>query len=307
MGKIIDLMEASRRETGVREHTPPGYDEPTFRQAKRPAAAGVIRLSDVLPEYSIDITSPIAAVVEHKAGQKAPLSTAIMANSRIVQAGARLVPVSEKLEPLRTERTGLVAWQSRAKRFSIIDGAKFAAVDDGDNVITSELPIQSVDISLGDAPSHGLRFEIDRSVLKRDGDAAVEIAVMTGLTLGLANLADAVLLNAIKDSEPEAFTLGAAASRGVRIGELRAFVGTAGAGATLEPHGILLAGGIPAELTGGIDATIIGSFARAGVAMNDEVMVIVDRLSVTGRMAVSAWVNCQALLPDSSAFWTVSA
>ena len=303
--QLIELFQQARQETGVVEHFAPGFVDPIHRTAKRAASVGVIRLDEALPELTLDPQRPTMALAQHQAGRRVPLSTAVIDNSRVCQAGARLVPV--EAAPEAVPMGDSMAWQRRASRFSVIEAGAFQEVDDGDDVAASAMPIKSVNIALGEASTHGVRFEIPRTMLKEHGDEWVEHVAMTAVALGLSNLADAVLLAAIKSATPGAFSIGAAAARGLRFGELRGIVGTAGNGAAVGADGALRAAGVTAELSGQTDSTIVGAFARAGVAISEEIFVIVDRVNVAGAMALTAWVNLQPLLPDATAFWNVPA
>ncbi|WP_151208967.1 hypothetical protein [Bordetella petrii] len=303
---LSKLIAQARQATGAAEHYTPGFTEPTHITAQRAASAGVVRLADPLPEYTLDPQRPTQALVQHQAGRRVPMSTAILQNSRVCQAGARLVPVEAAPDAVPMGN-GEMVWQRRASRFSVIEAGVFQPVEDGDDATATALPILSTEIAPGDSATHGLRLEIPRTMLKEHGDEWVEHVAMTALALGLSNLADAVLLAAIKSATPGAFSIGAAAARGLRFGELRGIVGTAGNGAAVGADGALRAAGVAAELSDQIDATFVGSFARAGVAVNEEIFLIVDRVNVAGAMALTAWVNLQPLLPDATAFWNVPA
>jgi len=40
--------------------------------------------------------------------------------------------------------------------------------------------------------------------------------------------------------------------------------------------------------------------------VHEEVRLIVERMNLAGTLTVTAWVNCQALLPDNTAFFSVA-
>lgn len=93
----------------------------------------------------------------------------------------------------------------------------------------------------------------------------------------------------------------------MRFGDARALAGTNATGAAVGADGVLRVAGVPAELTPDTAATLIGDWSRAGVAINEEVTVICERLDANGRLALSVWATMLPVVPDSSVFWTVTA
>ena len=304
---IAQIIKRASEATGAYQHVTAGFDLPNAIIPTRAASGGVFNLQDALPEITLDAHTPIAAVVEHSAGRAVPLSAAIARNSRVCAAGARLVVVDPIEQALPIGATGDVAMQRRAQRFSVVEAAEFGLVADGDNATVSALPFTTTEISLADEASHAVRFEISRSDLRSLSESEINFAAMTSLALGLADLVDRLTLDEILAQNVPAFSLEAAATRGLRFPELRAIAGKAGASAEVGHGGILRVAGVPAELCAAVDPSIIGSFARAGVAIDHEIRVIVDRLGLSGGVNVTAFVNVQPLIPDATAFWQLPA
>ncbi|MBT2791213.1 hypothetical protein [Paraburkholderia strydomiana] len=274
---------------------------------------GIIDLnSDELPK----IQDKNGALKRPPAGKAAvenlKIDAAILRQSLVAQAGAEIIIYKDPTEAVSTGVLGDVVMMSKQSYFETFEAAPFALVADGGEVTVTPLPINRAAIHV-DATGglqtasgiYGLRFEFSRATLK--SYPSIEDAIMHAVVQGLARTGDAVLTAGIMAATPAAFSLAAAAAAGVRMSELRGLVGTAGHGAAIDNNGVLRAAGIAAELSPDLSATIVGSFARSAVMIRSDVEVVVDRTNIDGSLAVTAWAGLQALLPDTTRFWTVAA
>ncbi|MBB3176250.1 hypothetical protein [Variovorax sp. Sphag1AA] len=302
---LPSLFASARRALGFHEHHTPGYDEPTHVYATEPAVAGAFRLSDVFPAPSGDQLRELDSQSTQRvpAGVTQTMSHVVMNASRVLQAGARLLPIADA--PPAVQDGDVIAWHKRAARFEVVTPAAFAIVADGDDAATSPLPLAGAEINLGDAASHAVSFTLTRREQKDRSDADAEFIVARALSLGLAQLCDRVLLEAIVASTPSAFTLGKAAAQGLRFDELKAICGTSAQGATVGAAGDLRVSGIGADLTDVIAPSIVGAFGRAAVAVNDEIRIVIKRTSIRGDMEITVFVTLEALLPTSD-FWVAA-
>ncbi|MDR5784633.1 hypothetical protein QCE63_35145, partial [Caballeronia sp. LZ065] len=232
-------------------------------------------------------------------------SVSLVDASRIAQAGATVVVMPDPSKAFAVDGVGEVTMTPRPARFLTIEAAPFAVVEDGADVGESALPLSRAAIDFSTAPQMAIRFRVSRRDQKDFQDQAD--AIMTAITLGLARAADATLLAAITAAIPAAFSLAAAAEKGLRFDELRALVGTAGAGAAVSQDGKLRVAGVAAELTADTAATFVGAFSRSAVAVHEAIDVVAERTSVAGDLVVTCWANMQALLPNAGMFFKVSA
>ncbi len=89
---------------------------------------------------------------------------------------------------------------------------------------------------------------------------------------------------------------------------MSAAIGTGGFGASFLADGQLVAGGgIPAEYSAQTAPTLVGAFGTAAVALWPELTIIAERLNTTGDLNVVCFANMQAVLGDSSKFWSIAA
>ena len=189
--------------------------------------------------------------------------------------------------------------------FRLVEAASYDYVPDGNDVTESTPPFFTAPIPMDESVSYAFRTKVTRRELKDVGGERTMEAVATAITLGLANLADKVLLDAIVDQTPEAFSVAKASARGLRFHELKALVGTNGTGALVD-NGRLHVAGVTAELTPAVASTIIGSFSRAAVAVYPIIQVHIERTNLNGDVLITTWANMVPLIPDATAFWTVS-
>ncbi|WP_207887388.1 hypothetical protein [Pseudomonas sp. 30_B] len=241
-----------------------------------------------------------------EAGKKITFSSVLLQASRVSQAGARIILVAEADDAQQIPGGG-IALVKRNAGYTLVEAADFALVADGADVSDSALPVYRDMIDLDTMPAYGFRVALSRAEQKAYEEGQLSDHALVSIALGLARVADQVLLSAINASTPATFSLGAAAALGVEFSELRALVGTAGTGAAVGQDGTLRAAGVLAELTPASAETIVGSFSRAAVAVHEDIRLVAERTSKQGELVLTAWLNAQALLPLPGAFFKVTA
>lgn len=299
------LFASARQAVGFAQHFAPGIEEPTHIHRKAAAVAGSIRVYDAVAAPSSAQLRRLDAQSsgQPSAGMVQTMHHAIMAASRVVQAGARLIPIDASATPVNTQVA--VAWTTRPTRFEVVTAAPFAVVADDAEVVTTGLPIMGAQIDLGEAASHAISFNLSRADQKDRSDSDLEFIVARAIALGVASLCDGVLLKAIVDASPASFSLANAAARGLRFDELRAVCGTSAQGATIGDDGTLRVAGVGAEMTDAVALSVIGAFGRSAVAVEEEIRVTIKRTSLRGDMEITAFVTAEALLPTPD-FWVAA-
>ena len=307
---LAQLIRDASSAMPFRDHIPAGMYEPTHR-ISQPAATAMSALlaSSFLPDL-IDkdgrITRVPAGVI---AGQSTRLDAAIIANSRVAQAGAQLIVMPESTEALPTGLTGDIVLVKKPGSFRTIEAANFDTVSEGDGPETDApivaMPVSSAPINFGDAISKGISVTVKRSSWKETPVDILAADLALALTLGLARAADEVLLRAIAAGNPSAFSLSSAAAQGLEFGELRALAG--GDGAVVDQSGVLRVAGVPAELTADNKGTIVGAFSRAAVVVHERIDLIAHRLDTAGSVNVTCWASFVPCVPDVSKFWSAKA
>lgn len=292
-----------------RAHTPLGMQEPTAYIPTRAVRSIPVNLStfDLPALFGADgrlRRVPGAA----PAGATIRLDAGVVAASRIARAGAYVTVVSDSRKARAVGATGSVALESVNAEFRTIEAAVFGTVNvdaEGEAPVVT-LPVLGASMDMRQAITKGIRFEIPRSERRRVDPAQLADEISIALTLGIARAADEALIAAIIASNPADFSLGAVAAQGLQFDELRALVGSVGAGAAVGQDGSLRAAGVPAELTGDMAGTLVGAWNRSGVAIGEDVQVHFERLGKAGALAVTAWVTVLPLLPDAGKFWIVA-
>jgi HK97 family phage prohead protease len=279
----------------------PGVSNPTA------GAMAYINLGDVMSAHApSEKRSYGLSVTARPAGETMTFGAEILRASRVIQAGALLIPIADA--PATVENTqGVVAWYKRESSFVVIKPATFSTVPDNANVAESELPLVAADINLGESAAQAVHFKISRADQKAIPDEVLQFEIERALVLGLAQLADKTLLDAVVASNPAAYSLAAAAASGARFAELRALVGTSGNGGVVNAAGNLVAAGVPAELTSQTALTYAGLFHRSAIACEREVRVLLKRMDLMGNLEVSVFANMTAVLPSPATFWKVPA
>lgn len=298
------LFASARHAAGFLARTTPGYDEPRI-YPKAPAVVGTVRLADAFPAPSTDqVRSFDIKSTQRSAGTTQTLNHAIMAASRVVQAGARLIAVNPAPTPIANDAQ-VVAWTNRPTRFEVVTAPGFSIVADGDDAETSALPILGSQIEWPDAASHAISFTLTRREQKDRTDADLEFIVARSLALGLARLCDGVLLKGILSKAPGAFTLAKVAAQGLHFSELRAMCGSDAQGAALGADGVLRVLGVNADMTDVIEPSVIGVFGRTAVAVEDEIRIVIKRTSTHGDMEITVFATVEPLVPTSD-FWVAA-
>jgi hypothetical protein len=279
---------------------------------KRPALAGAngsISLRALLPELlGSDARVYRAPAPSAPAGEQHTLDMALMQNSRVMRAGAHLLVMPDAMEPVSDLNNTLVGFRNEPVAMVNINPASVDALtlDVNDEGTAQALPIAEAAIDPDGWTQRAVRFELNRSQIKAKGLDELTAEMMTAIALGIGRAADEELLTAISATTPGAYSLASVAAAGLRFDELRAIVGTAAAGVAVTDDGRLNVSGVPAELTPDMAETIVGAFDRAALAVSPEISVLVERTSANGSMAVTCWVDMQALLPEPGKFWSVA-
>lgn len=306
MNELEKLLAAARRAPGSRDTL---NDDGSVRHRKIIPATAVSHYSlrDLeVPAFAADAFREIHFPVGFEAGKSTKLSHVLLAGSRAVAAGAKLIILPGYDTKTHTSN-GVTAYAKREARLDLIEAADFMEVMDGQDVSESELPIARALVDFDEITTFGFRVKLPRAEQKAYQDGQLANSTLASIALGLARLADRVLLDAIVASTPATFSLAAAAAAGFEFSELRAVIGTTANGATVGQDGILRAAGILAELTPDTAATVVGAFNRSAIAVHPEIGLIAERTNLDGSMTVTCWASMQALLPRPGAFWTVGA
>ena len=299
---ILDLFRRASRELGYHDHQPVGMPEPTVRIPKPAAVNGALRMSAYLPEIEADKAQPTRSDIP--AGERLTIDAAAFLNSRVAQAGAHIIRLPE---PAFIESGEPVLVDTPAG-LRIIRPAPFATVADGADVPASALAdvVAEAKVDRATMPQVSVRIPLPRSAIKAVGDAQIVTEVTHAIALGIGAAVDRALLSAIVAAGPASFTFGAAAAAGLRHRDLRAIVGTGGAGAVAD-RGELFVNGIDAETSDAVTETIIAAFDRFGVIVSPEIELLAERTDAAGGVTLTAWMGIAALVPDTGVAWTVAA
>jgi hypothetical protein len=298
---ILDLVKMASRQLGYHDHQPVGMQEPTVRIPKPAAVNGALRMSDFLPEIVTDAARPTQTEVP--AGQTSTIDAAAFLNSRVADAGAHIIRLPEQT---LIEGTAPALADAPAG-LRIVRPAPFSTVADGDDIAASTLAdvISEAKVNRATMPQIGVRIPLPRSALKDIHEAQIVAEVAHAVTLGVGVAIDRVLLSAIVAAGPATFSFGAVAGAGLRFGDLRAIIGTAGAGAAADQGGLYVSG-VAAETSGAVPQTVIAAFDRYGVIVTPEIELLAERTDAAGGVVLTAWLGVAALVPDAGFAWTVA-
>ena len=299
---ILDLFRRASRQLGYHDHQPVGMVEPTARIPKPAAVNGSLRMSDFLPEIVTEAARPTQS--EIPAGQSTTIDAAAFLNSRVADAGAHIIRLPE--QTLIEGPAPVLADVPAGLR--IVRPAPFSTVADDEDITASSLAdvVAEARIDRATMPQIGVRIPMPRSALKDIREAQIVAEVTHAITLGVGVAVDRVLLSAIVAAGPAPFSFGAVAGAGLRFGDLRAIVGTGGAGAMAD-RGELFVNGITAETSDAVTETIIAAFDRFGVIVSPEIELLAERTDAAGGVVLTAWMGIAALVPDTGVAWTVTA
>lgn len=315
---LTGLIDGAQRALGYQEIAPGGDFDRATRRAKIAGVNGRVSLGREMLPALIDRNGRITrAPAARPGGDSMTLAAAAAGFSRVAAAGAHLIRLPEESLAVPAGGTsGALALQNRPAGLRLIEAAPFAAVAldplTGEGEITAApLPMPEAKIDRDALTQRAVRFEIKRGLQKDRAPGELEAEIYTALTLGIGRAMDAELLAAILATNPTAYTsfpfgtASTAAALGLTWGEVRALIGTAGAGAVAD-HGELFAGGVRAELTADAAETIAGAWNRSAVVYHDMAEILVERRSAAGDLVVTAWLGMAALVPTPGAFWTVA-
>lgn len=306
---LNNMINDALRAQALIGRTAPGFSEPTSYIRKPTLRAMATPLSTVSLPSLFDKNGrlrrvPSAAPV----GEDVKMPAGVIANSRVCRAGARVAVIRDAAKPHAVgSRTNDIVFERIIDRFRNTESAQFGtvAMEDGD-APTVPFPVFEAQADWSRAVEKAVRFEFKRAERKQIEPDALMSEILTALTLGVARSADEILLSAIVASAPAVFSLAEAATQDLGVDELRAVIGTAGAGSSIDANGNLRAAGVSGELTADMSGTIVGAWNRAGIAIRDEFTIIADRVNGRGDFAVTAFVSMIPLVPDANKFWTVA-
>jgi phage head maturation protease len=302
LAEIVGEKAAPAAMLGAKLHDP-----------KKPATLTTLAWDDFAPSLRVGEVMPT--------GQHWRLKEAVLASARTLQLGAHLLPYRE-LDDAEAKARGLAIYP---KLLRIVDPAPFAtqaepahnpaitwsanlAADTADAAVAS-IPVKDAYVSLGYGSTIAVRksFRCKISHATRRDDAGIFAALSHAIVHGIARAVDEVLLAAITAASPTVYTLAAAAAAGRRFGDLRALVGTAGNGAAVAQDGVLRAAGVPADLTASTAKTFVADWSRVGVAVHEQIDLVIDAVNKRGDVFVTVALDCHALLPEvSSSIWEVA-
>ncbi|EHO5627779.1 HK97 family phage prohead protease [Salmonella enterica] len=287
-----EMIERVMRHTGGFPRTNENGDVSQFIPMP-PAEVRNLTLSDVLAPNG---------------GATASFSESLALRSLVAQAGATIIPMGEVVQ-YPVGKAGAVATTRVKDKFVTMLPGKYTMYQDGKTINLSNKPYLVATYDSNTAPCYGVGYQLTRHQMKHDfADDTVLISVNRAIEDGLADLVDYVALSAISGvatalTDASFKTLAKlSTARGLRFDELRALAGGELAGVEMASDGIVRACGVRAELTNQTDKTIIGTFSRVAVGIDDDIRVTVKRQLNAG-VEIVVWVNTQALIPDPSAFW----
>jgi hypothetical protein len=162
--------------------------------------------------------TPLAAPSTHEI----KLDAVVIENSRVARAGAGIIVMPEAHKPHPVGRNGSVVLEKIPAYIRHIEAAAWSTVDVASlaEIPQSPLPISSTGIEWDNAIAKAIRFQIPRADRREYSDQDHFCAqIVAGIALGLARTADAVLLDAVKASNPQAFSIAAIAAKRQPVGQ----------------------------------------------------------------------------------------
>lgn len=197
----------------------------------RPVVAGTIKLARAMPAFGDESASYERRFTQRPAGGVFDMINAIRAASVVCSLGAQIVPLKGDPDTV-ADSQGTAATYIRKAEFKVIEAAAFQVIAEHDDIAATNLPLLASKIdNLGDVPTHGARFVLERADQREFHDSELEAIISHAVALGLGQIADRVLLGKIVAAAPAVYSVGALASKGMRATEIKALVGTNGAGA----------------------------------------------------------------------------
>lgn len=277
--------------------------------ARTAATVGVINILSELPKPADPrhLIGDLPAGTE--AGKVSRLDTSIVANSAVLSSGAHLIvcDLEENSKAIPMEKGG-IAFQNTERYFDIIDRAPFTLIDGEHEELAPNSPrITSRLIDTTGMKVLGTRVELTRAEQRRFASEGVMAAeVLTSFALGLGAALDRLYLDALLVSLPPAYSLAALAAAGFDVTAARALVGTAAAGAVVEPTtSELRVSGLPARMTAAMAETLVLVPARSAIAIDSEIRIIAQKTGKHGGLALTALASAIPIV-DAASAWAVS-
>lgn len=309
MNKLFEIIETASRQLGYADHTPVGYTEPTARIRKMAATNGALSLRAALPEIKGTPSRPSVAATLRPAGEALTLADAVMANSRVLRAGAHLIALPE---PRLIETGAAPALAETPAGLRVLEPASFAAITldgiTGEGEVTASALadiIATADLDRSAMTQHAFRVNLPRSAQKDIGAEQLTAETMHAIALGLGRAIDRQLIGTLVAAATAAFVPGAAAAKGLHLEELAGIIGTTGTGATLD-QGHLYAAGIPAQLSADLAGTLVAAWSRFAVVAAPSVDILAERTDAAGGMTITAWIDLASLAPDTGFAFAVA-
>ncbi len=306
--EITGLIERAKVAQPYAPFGQDGYGQPRGMRRQPAAAMTTINLREAQLSSLFDKDGKLRRVPNATlAANSVTLDTAIIANSRIAEAGASVIVYREMDKAHPTGPAGALAIERRPGSLRSVEAGKFAVVADDGDALTSAFPIKAADIEITDSPSRALRFEFTRREQKSVTPDIFGAEIAAAVTLGVARAADEILLTALAAAGLADFSLASVAAKGLGFSDLRALIGTAANGAAIGADGVLRAGGIAGTLTSEMAGTIVGAWDRTAVAIHEDLPVMFERTNLNGKLVVTAWLNAVAVIPDKTFLFNVPA
>lgn len=303
---LAEIIDMASRQLGYTDHTPVGMLEPTARIRKLAGTNGTLSLRSLLPEIKADPFRPTVATEQFVSGERVTLGEAVLRNSRVAEAHAQIITLPEP----KLIDGAAPALQEVPSGLRVINPAPFAEVVqvDGEGEIpasTLASIIKEGAVDRSTMKQIAVRIPMARSDFRSVPENQLVSEVMASIAVGVGRAIDRILLSAIVAATPAAFMPAAAATKGIRWSELRALVGILGAGAAVD-RGDLFVAGVPAEITNGMDETLVAAWDRFGVIVSNEIEVLATRMDARGGVELVCWFDAQAIIPDAGFAWAVA-
>ena len=311
---LLAVIRAAQQAWPYAERIAPGATEPHAIIATPAAAGGGVPLSQtIIGALDGDARVNVAPRANRRPGEVTTLRDEIRKHSRVLSAGAHLLEVPPPLTPEAAARVGIPATERAVVGLQIAHPATFATpAEDGALPALALAEVVSIDRgNLSEIATTGARVRITRADLWSMPEPELAASVMLALASGAAEALDRALLGAmlaaLPDDGTKDFNLARAAAAGLAFGELRALIGSAGAGASVGEDGELRAAGVAGELTAAATETLIAAWHRFGALVQPEVQVITTRLDAAGAVEITAFWGIAPLVPSARYAWRVPA
>lgn len=295
-----------------------GGDEANRQVEAAPPPMAFISLADELIPAAKAIAETgiaYAGLDPQKPGQVIKLSAEVMRESRFCRAGGVLIVDSSRPRKATDSSGGAVFYDS-PRQFHVIEPLPFSKLRAITEAPVSAWPVSGLeDQMVSSLPSaalmstHSARVRLTRRqqrYLPRDL-WAYEVA--KAIALGLAQAVDNEVFSTLdRKLNAAAWSWGWPASKNIAHDELAAVIGTSGIGAKVREDGSLTYAGLcPAELAPAVPSTLIGTFGRAAIFVDDDVRLIAKHMGVSGDLEITVLVTMRLDIPDLAYFTKPSA